>query len=94
MDLPLDREITLPLVEGKYYLDQYISSYSQDYERRNMRRTIHIEQGTIPEINYKVYVSEKKWKRLKQKQAKQKRRSKKKVGAKEDNKTIIPLQIY
>ena len=96
LDLPLDREISIPLPIGKYYLGQYTSTYSQEYERKNSRKVIFAKQGSLPEISYNVFVSEKKLKALKAAAEKRKlRRSR--VSAKnkkENNRAIISLDIY
>ncbi|SME89978.1 hypothetical protein [Pseudobacteriovorax antillogorgiicola] len=95
LDLPLDREITVPLVEGKYFLDQYISLYSQDYERRRVRRSIFIEQGKIPEVSYKVYVSEKRLKKIRKAQARRDDRPQPTESSKHKHlsQTIIPIEF-
>ena len=94
LDLPLDREIVVPLIEGKFYLSQYTSSYSQEYERRSIRRILTLRQKTLPEIKYTVYVSEKKLKKLQKKRTAQKKTSKKKDRIEAAvTKPIIPFEI-
>lgn len=95
LDLPLEREIDIPLIEGRYYLDQYVSFHSTDYERRNHRKILRAKQGTAPIVSYKVYVSDKKLKKILKKKTLKQRKKLQRSAKNNDpiKKSIIPLQI-
>ncbi len=96
LDLPLDKEITIPLIEGRFYLSQYTSSFSQEYERRSSRKVLKVRQKTNPQIGYTVFVSEKKLKALKKIRQKKASRKKDKVAKskKKELEAIIPAEVY
>ena len=60
LDIPLEREITLPLIVGSYHLAHYVSSTTIDGERRSSKQTIHIKKNQQIELKYNVFLPEKK----------------------------------
>jgi hypothetical protein len=75
LDLPVDTEVLMPLVVGRYYLTQYTAMATADWDRRTNRLPISISPQDTVEIPYYVYVSEKKLKQIREMQAKTREQS-------------------
>lgn len=96
LDLPLDREITIPLIEGRFYLSQYTSNYSQEYERRSHQRIINMRAKDRKTIKYTVFVSEKKLKSLKKNKLTGNEQKKSPVAKAQNQalETILPVDVH
>jgi hypothetical protein len=70
LDLPLDGEVLMPLVVGRYHLAQYNALATADWDRRISKQAIQIQAQETIEMPYYVYVSEKKLKQIRELQAK------------------------
>lgn len=93
LDLPNDRDVTVPLIAGSYHLSQYTSVYNAEYERRQQKRWFHIKAHENININYQVLVQEKKLKSLKETLSKKRSRSQRRRSQLSRSMTpIIPVQ--
>ena len=93
LDLPNDRDVTIPLIAGSYHLAQYTSVYNTDYERRQQKRWFHIKAHEKIDIRYQVLVQEKKLKGMKESLAKKRERSERRRSQLSSSMTpIIPVQ--
>jgi hypothetical protein len=93
LDLPNDRDVTVPLIAGSYHLSQYTSVYNAEYERRQQKRWFHIKAHENIDINYQVLVQEKKLKSLKETLSKKRSRSQRRRSQLSRSMTpIIPVQ--
>jgi hypothetical protein len=70
LDLPVEGEVVMPLVVGRYYLTQYTALATADWDRRTNRLPISIGAQDTVEVPYYVYVTEKKLKQIRELQAK------------------------
>lgn len=96
LDLPLDEKITVPLIEGSYTLGQYVSNYGGEYERRNIRRKITAKAGQQKTLDFRVFVSEKKYRAHQKRQTQQAAQG---VRGKQDphqrkKVAIVPLDFF
>ncbi len=70
LDLPVEGEVLMPLIVGRYHLVQFTALATADWDRRVSRQAIQISAQETIEIPYYVYVSEKKLKQIRELQAK------------------------
>lgn len=61
LDLNLEEPTLVPLIVGTYNLAQFLSSSTSEGDRRQHDRRIVIQKGDFQEIEFPVYLSEKKW---------------------------------
>jgi hypothetical protein len=70
LDLPVEGEVLMPLVVGRYHLAQYTALATADWDRRINKQAVSIGAADTIEMPYYVYVSEKKLKQIRDAQAK------------------------
>lgn len=68
LDLSLEEPTLMPLIAGSYHLAQFLSSSTSEGDRRQNDRRINIQKGDLQEIEFPVYLSEKKWQLFRKKQ--------------------------
>jgi hypothetical protein len=61
LDLNLEEPTLMPLIAGTYTLAQFIGSSTSEGDRRQSDRRLVIQKGDMQEIEFPVYLSEKKW---------------------------------
>jgi hypothetical protein len=61
LDLNLEAETTLPLISGTYNLAHFTSSSINEGDRKQLDRKIVVARGQDIEIEFPVFLSEKKW---------------------------------
>jgi hypothetical protein len=95
LDLSVEDESIMPLIVGRYFLTQYHASATADWERRANRTPIQIQTGETEEIPYTVFVSEKKYKQLRDRQevAKQRILEQKYRLTQWQNRSIVPASV-
>ena len=74
LDLSVEDETEMPLIVGRYYLAQYNSTTTNDWERRSSRIPLQVTTADILEVPFTVFVSEKKLKLIHEKQELAKRK--------------------
>jgi hypothetical protein len=77
LDLILDEESRLMLIHGSFNLVQYISSTTVETDRRKISQHFAVKSNSYQELNFTVYVSEKKLKQIKTAEAAKKARAQK-----------------
>lgn len=96
LDLSVEDETIMPLIVGRYSLTQYHASATADWERRSNHVPIQIQSGETQEVAYTVFVSEKKYKQLRDRQeiAKQRNLEQKYRLTQWQNRSIVPSSVY
>jgi hypothetical protein len=61
LDLNLEKPTRMPLVAGTYTLSQFVTITTIEGERRNNTRTFTVEPGKTLELEFPVFLSERKW---------------------------------
>ncbi len=65
LDINLENPTLMPLIEGTYKFEHFISTSGPDGERRGNDRLVTVEAGKTLELPFPVFISEKKWLSLK-----------------------------
>ena len=65
VDLPFQELVSLPLFEGSYLVEQFLSGTAVDGERERMTDNVYIGSETIKSMSINVYVSDRKMSLLK-----------------------------
>jgi hypothetical protein len=64
VDLPFQKRTVLPLFEGRYYVDQFMSGTRADSDRKRLMESVYIRSGDTQTVKIKVFVTEKKYAQL------------------------------
>jgi hypothetical protein len=94
LDIPIERDVKIPLIAGAYHLAQYTSIYNNEYERKSSKRWFHVKAFETLELNYQIIVKEEKINSLKKSLEKYRQRHRKKTQViARQFEPIIPFQI-
>ncbi len=61
LDVALERDTTIPLIVGQYSLTSFVTSTTTEGERRRSMQPFNISYGNTLEIDFPVYLSEKRY---------------------------------